>query len=132
MMYGTTEGELVQVVKSKEKPKSASEDDNQNVTEDSFNKKGGTLEARTEITSSRISLDDEVMQHRRHWSEVVLPRVKSFVEAVYTIRKTDTKRYQLLQTSASLLDDDTEVWNILFTECPWLKDCDISFHRSRT
>lgn len=132
MMYGTTEGELVQVVKSKEKPKSASEDVNQNVTEDSFNKKGGTLEARTEITSSRISLDDEVMQHRRHWSEVVLPRVKSFVEAVYTIRKTDTKRYQLLQTSASLLDDDTEVWNILFTECPWLKDCDISFHRSRT
>jgi hypothetical protein len=80
------------------------------------------------ISVSRISLDDPVMQHRTNWTQVVLPRLRSFVEAVFAIRSNDDKRYQLLIATG---DDDQakKAWQILHNECPWLESCDTSFHR---
>jgi hypothetical protein len=80
------------------------------------------------ISVSRISLDDPVMQHRTNWTQVVLPRLRSFVEAVFAIRSNDDKRYQLLIATG---DDDQvkNAWQILHNECPWLESCDTPFHR---
>jgi hypothetical protein len=80
------------------------------------------------ISVSRISLDDPVMQHRTNWTQVVLPRLRSFVEAVFAIRSNDDKRYQLLIATG---DDDQgkKAWHILHNECPWLESCDTPFHR---
>jgi hypothetical protein len=80
------------------------------------------------ISVSRISLDDPVMQHRTNFTKVVLPRLRSFVEAVFAIRSNDDKRYQLLIATG----DDEQVkkaWQILHNECPWLESCDTPFHR---
>ena len=101
------------------------------------------------ITCSRVSLDDPIMQHRQNWHNVILPRLRSIVEAVYSIRATDDKRYRMLHAHASSLasggvsgggrhgtrrsgtstGDDTECWEIVFEECPWLRDCDTAFSR---
>jgi hypothetical protein len=80
------------------------------------------------ISVSRISLDDPVMQHRTNFTQVVLPRLRSFVEAVFAIRSNDDKRYQLLIATG---DDDQpkKAWQILHNECPWLESCDTPFHR---
>jgi hypothetical protein len=72
------------------------------------------------------------MQHRTNFSRVVLPRLRSFVEAVFAVRSNDDKRYQLLiALSASTGDDDQlkKAWQILHDECPWLESCDTPFHR---
>ena len=87
-----------------------------------------TSRATVEINVKRVSLDDPVMQHRQNWHAVVLPRLRSFVEAVYRIRADDNKRYRLL-SSMSNPSGNGEAWNILHEECPWLKDCDTAFHR---
>jgi hypothetical protein len=83
------------------------------------------------ISVSRISLDDPIMQHRTNWTQVVLPRLRSFVEAVFAIRSNDDKRYQLLIALSGTTDDDQlkKAWQILHDDCPWLESCDTAFHR---
>ena len=49
-----------------------------------------------EINVKCVFLDDPVMQHRWNRTEVVLPCLRSFVDAVYRIRADDEKWYQLL------------------------------------
>jgi hypothetical protein len=84
--------------------------------------------ATVEIDVKRVSLDDPIMQHGRNWNEVVLPRLRSFVEAVYRVRASDDKRYRLLSGMSDPLGN-LDAWNVLHEECPWLKDCDTAFRR---
>jgi hypothetical protein len=85
-------------------------------------------EAALEIAVSRITLDDPLLQHRQNWNGVILPRLRSWTEAVYTVRQSDDKRYRLLQTmrEPSQLAD---AWRIIFDECPWLEECDTGYNR---
>ena len=83
------------------------------------------------ISVTRVSLNDPIMQHRHQFFQTVLPRLRSFVEAVYEIRSNDDKRYRFL-AAASDPSDKTRVeqaWNMLHEECPWLASCDTAFHR---
>ena len=79
------------------------------------------------ISVHRISLEDPLLQHRYHWKAVILPRLRSWVDSVYSIRRSDDKRYRLLTALAS--DCLADAWQILFEECPWLRDCDTSYLR---
>ena len=81
-----------------------------------------------EIDVKRVSIDDPLFQHRQNWNDIILPRLRSFVDAVYSIRANDSKRYRLL-VAMSDPSGTSEAWNILHEECPWLKDCDTAFHR---
>jgi hypothetical protein len=85
-------------------------------------------EAALEIAVSRVTLDDPLLQHRQNWNGVILPRLRSWTEAVYTVRQSDDKRYRLLQTmrEPSQLAD---AWRIIFDECPWLEECDTGYNR---
>jgi hypothetical protein len=87
--------------------------------------------ATVEIDVKRVSLNDPIMQHGRNWNEVVLPRLRSFVEAIYRVRADDYKRYRLLSGMSDPLGN-LEAWNVLHEECPWLKDCDTAFLRDTT
>ena len=81
------------------------------------------------ILVTRIKMDDQATQHRSNFHSVVLPRLRSIVDAIYTIRSDDDKRYRFLVNAASS-DVDAAARKIalemLFTECPWLRHCDIS------
>ncbi|EEC48531.1 predicted protein [Phaeodactylum tricornutum CCAP 1055/1] len=86
------------------------------------------------LTTYRVSLNDAVMQHQTQWRDTVLPRLRSFVEAVYAIRASDDKRYRLLvAVSLSTAGEDAatvlEAWTILHKECPWLESCNTAFSR---
>mmetsp|Transcript_25387 Transcript_25387/g.45976 ORF Transcript_25387/g.45976 Transcript_25387/m.45976 type:complete len:656 (-) Transcript_25387:76-2043(-) len=87
-----------------------------------------------DITTSRVSLNDPIMQHGQNWVNVILPRLRSFVDTVYSIREDDDKRYRLL-TAVSSNDNggdddvDSAAWEMLLLECPWLRHCDIAYHR---
>ena len=80
-----------------------------------------------QIAVNRISLEDPLHHHRHNWETVVLPRLRSWVDAIYAIRSNDDKRYQLLMATASEQLD--VAWKILFRECPWLEHCDTSYSR---
>eukprot|EP00804_Cyclotella_cryptica_P021988 CCRYP_000917-RA/>CCRYP_000917-RA protein AED:0.18 eAED:0.18 QI:0/-1/0/1/-1/1/1/0/222 len=54
-----------------------------------------------EITITRITLDDPIHNHKHHWNVTILPRLASFVDAVYSVWRDDTKRYRLLMTLAT-------------------------------
>jgi hypothetical protein len=85
-----------------------------------------------EIAVNRISLDDPLLQHRYHWKTVIFPRLRSWVDAVYSIRNCDSKRYQLLTTMAQAEQDPKmlkQAWKLLFDECEWLRHCDTSYQR---
>eukprot|EP00978_Attheya_sp_CCMP212_P019053 scaffold52901_cov28-Attheya_sp.AAC.3 len=84
-----------------------------------------------DIITSRVSLNDPIMQHGQNWVNVILPRLRSFVDTVYSIRENDDKRYRLLMAVSSNDngDDDSAAWDILLLECPWLRHCDIAYHR---
>jgi hypothetical protein len=92
-----------------------------------------------QITISRISLNDPIHNHQYHWNETLLPRLASFVDAVYNVRKDDGKRYRLLmalveeQNGCGHKGDQSneEAWKILWDEMPWLRLCDTSFGRGR-
>jgi hypothetical protein len=92
-----------------------------------------------QITIYRISLNDPIHNHRYHWNETLLPRLASFVDAVYNVRKDDGKRYRLLmalvkkQNGSGHNDDQSneEAWNVLWDEMPWLRLCDTSFGRGK-
>jgi hypothetical protein len=78
-----------------------------------------------QISVHRISLEDPLLQHRYHWDATILPRLRSWVEAVYSIRRDDDKRYRLLTAVSS--ENLKEAWEIVFDECPWLRDGDTSY-----
>ena len=86
-----------------------------------------------EIVINRVSLSDSVMRHQENWVAVVLPRIRSFVEAVYRVRRDDTLRFSLLQAMAgdqqqqSLATATAAAWDILHSQCPWLLHCDTAF-----
>ena len=79
------------------------------------------------ITVSRVSLHDPIMMHNHNWKYTVLPRLRSFVNAVYSIRRDDEKRYKLLVALSGT--DDKAPWEILHSECAWLRECDTAFCR---
>jgi len=79
------------------------------------------------ITASRVSLNDPIMMHIHNWKYTILPRIRSFVDAVYSIRRDDHKRYKLL--SALTAVDEKTSWDILHSECAWLRECDTAFRR---
>ncbi|CAB9516163.1 expressed unknown protein [Seminavis robusta] len=82
------------------------------------------------IQVDRISLDDR-FQHGRNWQDVILPRLRSFAQAVYAIRRDDTKRYRLLMACSDALGErEKDGWELVFSECPWLRACDTAFHRN--
>jgi hypothetical protein len=158
-MYGATEADIIQVMRQKasmmkqiageekkehesvrvgdeehaDPPVSVSADHAEMETEPSPAEDSMSLLKPDSIILSvdRVSLDDPILQHRRQWHATVLPRLRSFVDAVYSIRSQDDKRYQLLLTasdpSGATMD---QAWQLLHTECPWLLDCDTAFYRS--
>jgi hypothetical protein len=81
-----------------------------------------------EIGVNRVSIDDPILQHQQNWNHIILPRLRSWTDAVYTVRRCDDKRYRLLQ---SMIEppDLAQVWQIIFEECSWLKHCDTAYHR---
>lgn len=102
------------------------------------------------IAVNRISVNDPIVQHGIHWNHCILPRLRSFCDAVYRVRGCDDTRYRMLWAvahaeSMGLEHQDSEVvaedahdttnqllpWHILLGECPWLKDCDTAFHNDR-
>lgn len=102
-----------------------------------------------EISVNRISLEDPLYHHGSYWNSTILPRLRSWVDGVYSIRSCDGKRYRLLMSSSntsakvdatkneddednSLLHErkqEREAWDILFEECPWLLECDTRYNR---
>ena len=81
------------------------------------------------FTVSRVSLDDPLLQHRSSWNTIIVPRLRSFVDAVYRIRRSDDLRYRLLVASDPK-DENRRAWELLHQECPWLLECDTAFHRN--
>ena len=123
-MHETEDADLIQVVRNNAKPSSnasakQNEDNNQHI----------------EITISRISLNDPIHNHKYHWTATILPRLASFVDAVYTIRKDDTSRYRMLMALVAYQDENAgtsaekDAWQVLWDQCPWLKYCDTAFGR---
>ena len=117
-MYKVSEIEIVQVFR--EKVRKQLDAENQQKTRRRSNL------SQMKIHVSRVSLDDPVMEHRKNWENTILPRLRSIVEAVYSIRRDDHKRYKLLCCIAS--NDDEAAWNMIHDECPWLlASCDTAF-----
>lgn len=112
LMYETTEADIIEVFRSHT---------------DECNNTNDNRSHRIDIATSRITLYDPIHRHGEHWKSVILPRLREFVEAVYTIRSDDGKRYQLLSSLASM--DEDIPWKIIIDECPWLKDCDTAYYR---
>ena len=77
----------------------------------------------------RVDVADPIFQHEKHWNNTVLPRLRSWVDAVYSIRGNDDLRYRLLTLTAGEKLDD--VWELLFKECPWLRYCDTAYSRQK-
>jgi hypothetical protein len=122
-------------------PKSKACSTTQNGQKDGSNDSGGSSTS-IELAVYRVSLEDPAMPHRREWEHRILPRLRSLVEAVYSVRSDDSKRRRMLlavmatstwfSSSTNSNDDggvdaDEEAWNMLFHECPWLRDCDTKF-----
>jgi hypothetical protein len=83
-----------------------------------------------EMSVNRVSVDDPVLKHGQSWLEIVLPRLRSFVEAVYNIRSDDCKRYRLLLANSQDPGGSTlEGWELLHEECSWLQFCDTAYRR---
>ncbi len=87
----------------------------------------------TKITVTRVSLNDPIYNHNHHWHETLLPRLASFADAVYNVRKDDGKRYRLLMAQSEDVSDNAEEesWWLLWEECPWLRHCDTSLEKRR-
>jgi hypothetical protein len=91
------------------------------------------LEQTIDIFVSRMTLQDQVMNHRHHWHTIILPRLRSFVDAVYQVRADDDARKLLLEVVAN--EEQTGYathvsWDILHRHCPWLQDCDTALRRN--
>ena len=85
----------------------------------------------TKLTCSRVSLNDSISQHRNNWHTTILPRLRSFVDAVYSFRCDDHKRYKMLSAAAAASSGGniSDSWDVLFRECPWLLHCDTAYTR---
>ena len=53
------------------------------------------------------------------------------VTAINAIRGDDDKRYRLLAALAEDNNGSAAAWQLLFDECPWLRDCDTAFGNER-
>jgi len=85
-------------------PASGSECSNKNgtkVANSDARRRRKRTDTAVEISVSRVSLDDEIMRHRQNWHEEVLPRLISFVKAVYSVRRDEGRRRSLLFALAS-------------------------------
>ena len=85
-----------------------------------------------EIFVSRLALDDGLMNHRLNWHSVILPRLRSFVDAVYRVRADDDLRKLFLQVVSEEAESGSSPkvsWDLLHRECPWLQECDTAWHR---
>ncbi len=150
MMYGTSEGEIIQVIRNSDEIKkegskitkvmknseknieTIERKQNSSIKTSSGTKEEPIIKSRTtSITIDRISLSDPLMNHGKNWHDTILPRLASFVDAVYNVRRNDDKRYRLIRASAlfSSGGDEAPFWEILFHECPWLVDCDTAYCR---
>jgi hypothetical protein len=126
---GKPKSENINLTKQHLDSKSVSKDDNEKRAvyskEDKSSKEDNP---KIMVQANRVSLDDPIMQHRQQWNQVILPRLRSFAEAVYRVRRDDDKRYRLLASLCDPSDDDQEkAWKLLFTELPWLETCDTAF-----
>ena len=135
LMYETSEADIIQVVRkevNKTSTSSSKRDKESNRNENSEEEPAAKPLKSIEITSHRVSLDEPTMQHRQNWTNTVLPRLRSFIDAVYTIREHDDKRFQLLYASSLVSSggNDSSLWKIVHDECPWLLDCDTAFSRN--
>jgi hypothetical protein len=89
-------------------------------------------ESTIEIVTWRMSLSDPVMNHKFHWQSIILPRLRSIVEAIYLIRANDEERKLFLQvvTNEEQNGYETRVsWDMLHRYCPWLEECDTALRR---
>lgn len=85
-----------------------------------------------EIVVTRLSVDDGIMNHRQNWQSIILPRLRSFVDAVYRVRADDDARKLFLEVvvTEELSGYATQVsWDLLHRECPWLEECDSAVRR---
>jgi hypothetical protein len=134
LMYETTEADIIEVFRSNTADESNDTNNNNNCNKAKDNNTtydskpaDQSKSHRIDIATSRITLYDPINRHGEHWKSVILPRLRDFVEAVYTIRSDDGKRYQLLSSLASMEEDMS--WKLIIDECPWLKDCDTAYYR---
>ncbi len=136
-MYNVDDADLIQVVRRNSRPIKAE----YNAQENRSIEFDGDWKCKTrdiEITVTRVSLNDPLYEHRHHWKATLLPRLASFVDAVYCVRKDDSKRYRLLmalirsqQVDACNADAEDEAWKVLWDECGWIRDCDTAFEQKR-
>jgi len=165
-MYNVEEADLIQVVrrkkrKAKKKNGALNQRNGNRDDDDSNTKRKSGITTNTsngdqsdiQITTTRISLDDPIHNHKYHWKATLLPRIASFVDAVYNVRKDDGKRYRLLtllvrsqqqMAEGNSFDDcggggggdadgdteEEELWKVLWEECPWLMHCDTAFGKN--
>mmetsp|Transcript_24134 Transcript_24134/g.36576 ORF Transcript_24134/g.36576 Transcript_24134/m.36576 type:complete len:146 (+) Transcript_24134:1-438(+) len=112
----------------------ATVDSNNNNKEDNNKEKKKKEDSNIQITISRVSLHDPIHNHQHHWNQTLLPRLASFVDAVYNVRKDDGKRFRLLmalvkEQNYNSESNEAEAWKVLWDEMPWLRSCDTSFGR---
>jgi len=141
-MYNVDEADLIQVVRRKKCEEKENDVTMKSIDEKSDDKvkseeTSGSTKQDIDITITRVSLTDPIHNHNHHWRATLLPRISSFVEAVYNIRKDDGKRYRLLMNLVQTQHEESsdsaekEVWQLLFDECPWLIHCDTSFGKKK-
>ncbi|KAL9179453.1 hypothetical protein ACHAXT_008743 [Thalassiosira profunda] len=140
MMYNVDEADLIQVVRRKKGTGKSEEKENEAAKDNKSDDEKDDGKAKSEdmkITVTRVSLNDPIHNHSHHWRATLLPRLSSFVDAVYSLRRDDGKRYRLLMALVQLQQEEgsgkaeEEAWKVLWEECPWLVHCDTSFGRRR-
>ena len=154
-MYKVEEADLIQVVRRRKEDKHGEEKENdvavksgnegadadgkpsKSKSESTSDKKVGSNKKQDmSITITRVSLNDPIHNHNHHWIATLLPRIASFVDAVYNIRKDDGKRYRLLMAFVQSQQEENggaekDSWKLLWDECPWLIHCDTAFGKRR-
>ena len=145
-MYNVEDADLIQVVRRERKSKKVKNVDaqeNHSIKNDGECKsiaKNTTQDSgdHIDITVTRVSLNDPIYEHRHHWETTLLPRLASFVDAVYSVRKDDGKRYRLLMAlirsqhlGTSHDGGEEEAWRVLWDECRWIRDCDTAYEERR-
>lgn len=135
LMYNTEAGEIVQVIRNKQEEQKPTEEQMASFPwiDWSTLRNNKKHEKPFAIRVSTVYLDDPRNNHRQNFFNIILPRLRTFVDAVYSYRRDDSKRFAFLLAFASSTSsgNDDEIWNRLFEECPYLLDCDTSFHRKR-
>ena len=125
-MYGARDADLIQVVRRRG---TRGKDGGGDAAAAGAPRDGQEID----ITTTRVSLHDPVHEHERHWRATLLPRLASFVDAVYEVRRDDGKRYGLLLAMVASQEEESDAaaWEALFRECPWLRHCDTAFGRRK-